>query len=625
MSVTSLPKEKQTLLRLARYAFPYRSRLILAIATSFIVAILSIILVSMIKPVVDVVFTEKPVYSGYKGDIQLLKYINDAVIQPLYEMLITYTQQAPLQTLACLCAICVAIAILNGIFRFINYYMVNWLGNRVILDIQTELFDTLTGFKTAYYAKNKVGALTSYFIADSRVLGITVSNVFGRLLLDPIQVIFTVIYVLYLQWKLTLIYALIAPFIVKAIQFFAKKNRRAGHEAQYLISSLSGVLQEHFSYIRLVQCYNMYTHQKKKFWKEARGVFSASMSMAKATAASSPINELIGLMGFCLVLLAGGYFVFIEQSLNRSDFVLFIALLWTLYQPIKRIDNSIQQVQLGLASTERIFEALDTKANLPRHLNETEITTLEKEIFFDHVSFQYMDDKDVLKNICFTAKKGEQIAFVGPSGAGKTTLANLIPRFFDPTNGKILIDGQEISTLSLESLRNLISLVPQEVMIFNDSVYWNITCGNDTYSMEQAIAAAKAANAHEFIENLPNGYHTVVGERGTSLSGGQCQRIAIARAFLRDTPILIFDEATSSLDSESEQRIKESMQRLVKGRTSFIIAHRLSTILQADKIVVLDNGVLDAIGHHQELLQTCKLYQKLYNIQFNTHHESPDE
>ena len=381
----------------------------------------------MIKPAIAVIFDEKLVYADYTGNNSMIQHLFNSIIKPLYDTLIYYAEYHKMLTLSCICTIFLIIGTLNGIFRFINYYMINWIGNRVILDIQTELFNTLTGFKTAYYAKNKVGSITSYFTADTRVLGVTVSNVFGRLLLDPIQAIFIVTYVFYLQWKLALIYAFVAPFIVWAIQYFARKNRRAGHEAQELMASLSAVLQEHFSYIRLVQCYNMYAHQNKKFWKEARGVFSASMSMAKAVAASSPINELIGSIGFCFVLLAGGYFVLVNQTLHRSDFVLFITLLMSLYQPLKRIDNSIQQVQLGLASTERIFAVLDTKENLPLHPDTKEITVFEKDIRFDAISFAYTEDKPVLNHITFTAQKGEQIAFVGPSGAGKTTLANLIP------------------------------------------------------------------------------------------------------------------------------------------------------------------------------------------------------
>ncbi|MBD3268251.1 ATP-binding cassette domain-containing protein [bacterium] len=606
MLFTSLKKEKDTIFRLARYALCYKYRLAVSIVSSILIAFLSIFSITMLKPVIEVLFNQTdPTGRLYR------------LLQPMYELIEYYGQDQPLTTLAVVCGMFLGIVALNGVVRFTHAYMVNWIGNRVILDLQAGLYDKMSGFQSSYYAKHKIGSLISYFTVDIRVIGLTVTNVFGRLLLDPFQLLLTVCALLYMQWQLTLIYTLVFPLIIWAIQYFARKNRRAGHEAQHLMATLGSVLQEHFSFIRMVQCYNMYRYQRKKFMREAKGVFHASMSMAKAMAASSPINEMIGLTGFCFVLLLGGYVVFYTDTLSRSDFLVFIALLMTIYQPTKRIERAIQQVQLGLASTERVFEVLNTQAELPLAQNPIPMQSFEREIHFAHVSFSYDGETRVLSDITFRVTKGQQIAFVGPSGGGKTTLANLIPRFYDPQQGHIYMDGKDIRELELESLRNLISLVPQEVMIFNDSAFMNIASGDASHSRDEVIKAAKAANAHDFIMNLPKGYDTPVGERGANLSGGQCQRLAIARAFLRDTPILIFDEATSSLDSESEQRIKESMQRLVEGRTSFIIAHRLSTILQADRIVVLDRGNLVSIGSHDELLQTCELYRRLYQIQFN--------
>jgi len=273
-------------------------------------------------------------------------------------------------------------------------------------------------------------------------------------------------------------------------------------------------------------------------------------------------------------------------------------------------------LQHGLAASERIFAVLNTDAFLPESPDAVEINAFQQEIRFERVGFSYDGVRPVLDGVSFAARKGELVAVVGPSGAGKTTLVNLIPRLYDPTAGSVLLDGKDLRTIRLESLRRLIGMVPQDVMIFGDSIWANLTCGNERYTREQVMAAAQAAYAHEFISALPQGYETPVGERGVSLSGGQCQRIAIARAFLRDSPILILDEATSSLDSESERHIRLSLERLMAGRTALVIAHRLSTILYADKIVVLDQGRIVDIGSHSELLERCDLYQRLYRLQF---------
>jgi len=297
--------------------------------------------------------------------------------------------------------------------------------------------------------------------------------------------------------------------------------------------------------------------------------------------------------------------------------------LVSLYQPVKRLERAVQEIQIGVASAERIFQSLETDASLPEKADAVEVSSFERDIVFDKVTFSFDGKTNVLKDISFTVRKGEHIAIVGPSGAGKTTLINLIPRFYDPIAGSAQLDGADLRSLKLESLRRLISFVSQDVMIFGDTAWMNLTCGETRYTPEQVMKAAQAAYADEFLLALPNGLDTVLGERGESLSGGQCQRIAIARAFLRDTPILIFDEATSSLDSESELHIKNSLERLMKGRTTFIIAHRLSTILHADRIVVLDRGDLVDIGPHRVLIQRCELYQRLYHLQFNPGETAP--
>ncbi len=538
------------------------------------------------------------------------------VMAPFYRMLDTYAADSPLGVLAIVFLVFILLSVLNGAFRYTQEYMINWVGNRALLDLQRDLFSHMLGFNTAYFSRTKVGSILSYYTVDVRVIGLSLFNILGRLMIDPCIVLVLIVTLFWMQWQLTLLYGLIFPVLAYTVRYFAKKNRRAGRSAQDVLARLNAFLQEHFSFIQLVQGYGMDAHQRSKFWRETRGVFSASMSMVKAKAASSPINEVIGLTGMCVIIFLGAYMIFERKAMAPSDFLVYIAFMWSLYQPCKRIERSFQEIQHGFAAAERVLDVLERDESLPVSPNPVSIDRFDQEIRFDNVSFSYDGERPVLDRISFEAKKGELVALVGPSGAGKTTIVNLIPRFYDPLSGSILLDGNDLRSLDLQSLRCLIAFVPQDVAIFGDTARVNITCGDERYTDTQVKAAAKAAYADEFIENLPQGYDTIVGERGAALSGGQCQRLALARAFLRDSPILILDEATSSLDSESERRIKLSIEKLMKGRTALVIAHRLSTILHADRIVVVDKGSVVDIGSHSELLKRCSLYQRLYQLQF---------
>lgn len=626
--------QRTTLYRFSTYVLRYKVRLFYAIGCSFLITVFTLLLLSLIKPTAEALFDERAgetvsearaADTGAGVDEPSLEHLyQDKIrwlISPVYRLIEQLSRDDPFVKLTIICGCILLLVIVNGIFRYIQEYMVNWIGNRTVLDIQRDLFDRMIQFNSAYFARNKVGFLISYFTVDTRVIGNTVFHVFGRLLLDPLLIVGSIAFLFYIQWKLTLLYAIVFPFIVLSIQYFARRSRRASRRAQEITANLGALLQEHFSFIRLVQGYGMYKRQQDLFRRETRGVFDSMMSMAKTMAASSPINEFLGVFALCCVLLLGGLMIFRYSSdmtgFEASDFLVFVGLLSYIYQPVKRMERTIQQVQQGLAAAERVFSILDADEIVPESSQPIAVRDFTRQIEFDQVTFSYDGLVEVLHEISFTVQKGEQVALVGPSGAGKTTLVNLIPRFYDPTSGRIALDGHDLRSLKIDDLRKLISYVHQDVMILADTVKANITCGDPSYSDEAVVRAATMASAHEFIMELPKGYDTVVGERGETLSGGQCQRIAMARAFLRDTPILILDEATSSLDSESEQRIKQSLQTLMQGRTSFVIAHRLSTILQSDTIVVLDRGHIVDIGPHADLVKRCSLYQRLYRLQFS--------
>ncbi|MDP8245500.1 MAG: ABC transporter ATP-binding protein [Candidatus Hinthialibacter antarcticus] len=598
---------RSALRQLIAYVLRYRLPFAFAVAASALVSITSAASLAMLKPMTEAVFGIEHNVDNWLGQ----------ALAPIYNLIAHFAEGNPLGALIIICLVFFGITVVRSVLRFSQVYTTHWIGNRVILDLQHELYDKMTGYHSAYFARHPIGGLLSYYTADIRLIGINIFNAFSQLLLDPLTVIVLLAFLLMLQWQLTLAYALMAPALVLTVRFFARKNRRASRDAQDALESIGAFLQDHFRLIRVVQAYGMQGAQRRRLEVGTHANFSAMMRKVKAFGLSSPLNELIGVAAVCVILMLGGYVIFVQQSMDRTSFIVFLGVLISLYQPIRRIERSIQEMQHGLAAAERVFEALHENATLPEDNAASRVERFEKSITFENVGFAYDGERKVLDAVSFAAKRGETTAFVGPSGAGKTTLVNLVPRFYDPTEGRILFDGADLRSFDLLSLRSMIAYVPQEQAVFSSTVWDNITCGVEGATPEAVESAAKAAFAHEFINELPNGYQTVIGgEDGAAFSGGQCQRIAIARAFFRDAPILILDEATSALDSESEQRVKRSLDQLMQGRTVFVIAHRLSTILQADRIVVMDAGRIVDSGTHGELLKSCALYQRLYELQF---------
>lgn len=604
----SLPAGARGALReLLGYIFRYRGAFLFAIAASALISATSLASIAMLMPLTEAVFNLPPSLGSRVGD----------AIAPVYAIIEHFAEGNRLAALAVVCVLFIAITALRCTLRFAQVYCTHWIGNRVILDLQHELFDRMTGYHAAYFGKKQVGALLSYYTADIRLISVNIFNSFSQLLLDPLQIAALAGALLWMNWPLTLAYALTAPALVLTVRVFARKNRKASREAQDALERIGGFLQDHFRLIRLVQAYGMKDAQRKRFERETQSNYHAMMRKVKAVALSSPLNELIGVTAVCAIIMLAGYVIFVTEAMAASAFVVFLGALISLYQPIRRIERSIQEMQHGIAAAERVFGALHENASLAESPQSKSVDSLQREIRFIDVSFQYESDTMALDGVSLNASKGETIALVGPSGAGKTSLVNLIPRFYDPTEGRIELDGVDLREIRLSDLRALISYVPQEQSVFFASVRDNLTCGDDRYSDEQIAAAARAAHAHDFIAALPDGYDTEIGgERGVALSGGQNQRLAVARAFLRDAPILILDEATSALDSESEQRVKDSLERLMKGRTVFVIAHRLSTVLHADRIAVMDRGRIIDIAPHADLIVRCELYQRLYQLQF---------
>ena len=399
----------------------------------------------------------------------------------------------------------------------------------------------------------------------------------------------------------------------------AQSIRRRAARTQEQLAGITSVISETLSSIRIVKAFAMKAYEVKRFSNETHKYYKLMLRKDILRLVSSPISEIIGASIAALLLWIGARDVLVAQSISSEDFIRFILLLFSLFGPMKKLSNVFNELQNGLASADRVFSILDTKSDIINVPDATHVDNLEKEIIFKDLSFHYGNkDEQVLKNINFSISSGQIIALVGPSGAGKSTLVDLIPRFYDTTKGSIFIDDNNIKEIDINSLRSLMGIVTQETFLFNDTVRANISYGVESLSDDIIKDAAIAANAHEFIKKLPDGYETIIGERGVSLSGGQRQRIAIARAIVKNPPILILDEATSSLDTESEKKVQQAIEKLMRNRTVIVIAHRLSTVHNADKIIVLDKGEIIDEGSHDELINRDGIYKQLHNMQFQT-------
>jgi len=422
--------------------------------------------------------------------------------------------------------------------------------------------------------------------------------------------------VFFQDWTLALIAMLVFPLVIYPIARFGRKMRHASSDGQVSMGELTSLVEETVGGIRVVKAFGMEDYERGRFHRFTGDFLHHQMRIFRAQALSFPIMELLAGFGIAGVLLYGGLRV-ASGATTAGTLVSFLAALIMLYEPVKRLSRANNEIQQGLAASERVFDILDEPVAVEDAPDAINLPDFSKEIRFDHVALQYVGtDKQVLSDVCFDVHAGEVVALVGRSGAGKSSLVNLLPRFMDVTGGAVLIDGHDVRKLTQSSLRAQMAMVTQEVILFNDTVLSNIAYGLESVDRERVEEVAKAANAHKFITKLPKGYDTLIGERGVILSGGQRQRLSLARALLKDAPILILDEATSSLDTESERLVQQAIDRLMQGRTVVVIAHRLSTIRHADRIVVLDDGNIAQMGTHSELLEQGGLYAELYHMQF---------
>jgi subfamily B ATP-binding cassette protein MsbA len=565
--------------RLLQLAKPHGAKFILAMFCMLIVGAMTSSLAFLVKPALDEIFLKK--------NADMLIWI------PFIVILIYF---------------------IKGICNYTQTILMSFIGQRIVADLRNKLYKQIQMQSLSFFTKNPTGLLMSRITNDVGSIQGAVSEALTSLLKDTFTILCLMFVVLYRDWQLGFIAMVVFPLTAYPIAKFGKKMRSIATRTQVTMGSLTTLLQETISGTRIVKAFGMEEYENQRFARENEHLFKLALKSVSVSAVSSPFMEFLGGLGIATIIFYGGYQV-IKGISTPGTFFSFLTALFMLYDPVRKLTNVNNTIQQGIAGAKRVFGIIDIVPDIRNNVNAADLPKISTGIDIQNVTFAY-DETPVLKNINLSIHAGEVIAFVGMSGGGKTTLVNLIPRFYDVTEGRILIDSRDIREVTIESLRGQVAIVTQQTILFNDTVRNNIAYGNIEETEENIIRAAKAANAHDFIMNLPDGYNTVIGEQGAKLSGGERQRISIARALLKDAPILILDEATSSLDTEAEIEVQDALENLMKGRTTLIIAHRLSTIRNAHRIIVLANGEIVEEGTHESLMEKRREYFKFYTMQF---------
>ncbi len=625
-------------LRLMRYVRPYWRRLVAALLCMTVFAALSGVSLGMILPFVNVLFEEQALVTTEVGHAAVVApaenaggflgtVVNDiergdiglgGVKQELrVRMLALFASDTPQSVLLKVSLGLVVVFLVRAVFYYLQALLMITLEQRVIRDLRNALFSHITRLSLSFFQREQTGQLISRITNDVMLVRGALVATFADMFRESLLAIIYLGMAVWISWRLSIITMLVLPPMILLIGRIGIRLRRRNVRIQEKMADITSTVEESVSGIRVVQAFGMEEYERRRFSSHTAAYLRRFVRMEVLSALAAPLTEFLGVVAVVAILWYGGRHVLLFRTMSSDWFLVFLAASLSTMRPLKNISKANARLQTGLAAAGRVFDTLDTQPAIKSAPGAEPIRGFEEVIRYEGVTFRYETGPDVLNGIDLSMRRGEVVAIVGPSGAGKSTLMDLLPRFYDPTAGRITIDGRDIKEIELDSLRGLMGIVTQETILFNDTLAANIAYGVEDAGHDDVVAAAAAANAQGFIESMSEAYDTVIGERGTRLSGGERQRIAIARAILKDPPILIFDEATSSLDTESERLVQGAIERLLKGRTVLIIAHRLSTVRNADRIIVVDGGSIVDSGSHAELMQRDGLYRRLYEMQFS--------
>jgi ATP-binding cassette, subfamily B, bacterial MsbA len=614
----------KTYLRILKFVKPYWKHLLISVVCTMLFAVFNGVSVYLTIPLLDTLFQEsanKPASAETtieRAESVLPEWITD-VKDGLSDSFNSFVFSGTKTDALLKIVILVLTAFFfKNIFGYLQAYFLSYVEQGTMRDLRNRAYEHLHELPMSYFKKERVGNLISRITNDVNIVQGSIAATFLNLIREPLSIIVFLGIAVSISWQLTLLAFIILPFSMFIITWIGLKLRKHSAVIQAKMGDITSILQETISGVKIVKAFGMELYENKKFRHETNNFFRMMLRITRVRNATSPLTEFLSVIIGVIIIYYGGLLVLQEQTLTASQFLGFLFAIFQLMPPIKELSGVNNRIQESSAAADRVFEIIDTYPEISDTPGAAAKENFTDSVEFDNVSFIYDDSSEpVLADINFKVSKGEVLALVGPSGGGKSTLVDLIPRFYDPSGGRILIDGIDIKNIRISNLRSLMGIVTQETFLFNESIAKNIAYGLKEFPLERVIEAAKTANAHNFIMDMPDGYNTIIGERGVKLSGGQRQRLSIARALLKNPEIMIFDEATSALDNESEILVQEAIERLMKNRTTFVIAHRLSTIRNATRILVLDRGRIVQSGKHEELLkEESGLYYKFYNMQF---------